>query len=95
MASGPNRLVRFLTKQEAAADACQQPRDGVTCWGSGTPRREFLHVDDLGETCVFALEHWDPSAPEAPCDSTGAPLPFLNVGTGIDLSIRELAEAVA
>jgi len=52
-------------------------------------------VDDLGEACVFALEHWDPAAPGAPCDSTGAPLPFLNVGTGIDLSIRELAEAVA
>jgi GDP-L-fucose synthase len=44
---------------------------------------------------VFALERWDPSAPDAPCDSNGEPLPFLNVGTGVDLSIRELAEAVA
>jgi len=58
----------------------------VTCWGSGTPLREFLHVDDLGEACVFALEHWQPSSEE---------LQFLNVGTGVDLSIRELAEAVA
>ena len=67
----------------------------VTCWGTGRPLREFLHVDDLGEACVFALEHWDPGSASAPCDDAGQPLPFLNVGTGKDLSIRELAEAVA
>ena len=48
--------------------------------------REFLHVDDLGEACVFALENWQPGPDEQQ---------FLNVGTGVDLSIRELAEAVA
>jgi GDP-L-fucose synthase len=58
----------------------------VTCWGTGKPLREFLHVDDLGEACMFALEHWQPG-PDA--------LQFMNVGTGEDLSIRELAEAVA
>jgi len=58
----------------------------VTCWGTGTPRREFLHVDDLGEACVFALENWCPGLDE---------LQFLNVGTGIDLSIKELAYLVA
>jgi GDP-L-fucose synthase len=58
----------------------------VTCWGSGTPLREFLHVDDLGEACVFALEQWQPGPDE---------LQHLNVGTGVDLSIRELAQAVA
>ena len=67
----------------------------VTCWGTGTPLREFLHVDDLGEACVFALERWDPSAEDAPLDGQGVPLNFLNVGTGVDLTIRELAEAVA
>ena len=67
----------------------------VTCWGTGTPRREFLHVDDLGEACVFALEHWNPCASHAPRDAAGQPLSFLNVGTGVDLSIRELAEALA
>ena len=67
----------------------------VTCWGTGTPKREFLHADDLGEACVFALEHWNPSAPYSPRDVTGQPLTFLNVGTGLDLSIRELAESVA
>ena len=58
----------------------------MTCWGTGTPLREFLHVDDLGEACVFALEHWQPGPGEQQ---------FLNVGTGLDLTIRELAEAVA
>ena len=67
----------------------------MTCWGSGTPLREFLHADDLGEACVFALEHWSILDPHAPCDDQGIPLSFLNVGTGIDLSIRELAEQVA
>ena len=67
----------------------------VTCWGTGSPLREFLHVDDLGEACVFALEHWDLSSASAPLDDAGQPLPFLNVGTGLDLTIRQLAEAVA
>jgi GDP-L-fucose synthase len=67
-------------------EAAQTNAPSVTCWGSALPLREFLHVDDLGEACVFALERWQPSPDE---------LQFLNVGTGVDLSIRELAEAVA
>ena len=58
----------------------------VTCWGTGTALREFLHVDDLGEACVFALENWRPGLDQ---------LQYLNVGTGIDLSIKELAGLVA
>jgi GDP-L-fucose synthase len=84
----PALIRRF---QEAADSGAAS----VTCWGTGTPLREFLHADDLGEACVFALQHWDPGASGAPCDDQGAPLAFLNVGTGIDLTIRELAEAVA
>ena len=67
----------------------------VTCWGSGSPLREFLHADDLGEACVFALQHWSAKSVDAPCDVSGQPLSFLNVGTGIDLSIRELAEQIS
>ena len=66
--------------------AAEANTPSVTCWGTGTPLREFLHVDDLGEASVFALERWQPGAED--------PL-FLNVGTGVDLTIRELAEAVA
>jgi GDP-L-fucose synthase len=85
-------LPALIRRFHEAAEA-QAPR--VTCWGTGSPLREFLHVDDLGEACVFALEHWNPSAPTAPRDDAGQPLAFLNVGTGLDLSIRDLAEAIA
>ena len=67
-------------------EAAERGDAKVSCWGSGTPLREFLHVDDLGEACVFALEQWQPGPDE---------LQHLNVGTGVDLSIRELAQAVA
>lgn len=50
-------------------------------WGSGTPRREFLYVDDLADACVFLAEH-------------GYDGPLVNVGCGVDLTIRELAETV-
>ena len=67
-------------------EAAEANVESVTCWGTGTPLRESLHVDDLGEACVFALDHWQPGADDSP---------FLNVDTGVDLVIRELAEAVA
>ena len=54
----------------------------VTLWGTGTPRREFLHVDDLADACCFAMERYDGDG-------------FLNVGTGEDLTIREIAALVA
>ncbi|MEO1003744.1 MAG: GDP-L-fucose synthase [Cyanobacteria bacterium J06638_7] len=88
----PALIRRF---HEAALRPDQGRGSAVSCWGTGTPLREFLHVDDLGEACVFALEHWDPAAPGAPRGDDGQALSFLNVGTGTDLSIRELAEAVA
>ena len=67
----------------------------VTCWGSGKPFREFLHVDDLGKAVIFALEKWDPSAKNSPKDSDGEMLNYLNVGTGEDISIKELAQKIA
>jgi len=53
----------------------------VTIWGTGTPLREFLYADDLAEACVYLMEHYD-----------GRQL--VNIGTGEDLSIRELAELI-
>jgi GDP-L-fucose synthase len=53
----------------------------VTIWGTGSPRREFLHVDDLAEACVFLMRNYSGDD-------------HVNVGTGEDLSIRELAEIV-
>ena len=62
---------------EAKKDGAQE----VSVWGSGTPRREFLHVDDLADACFFLLENYD--SPE-----------IVNIGCGEDVSIRELAETV-
>ncbi|HUE86836.1 MAG TPA: GDP-L-fucose synthase [Vicinamibacterales bacterium] len=62
-------------------DAKHDERTEVVIWGTGSPRREFLHVDDLADACVFLIEHY-------------SELEHVNVGTGEDLSIRELAETV-
>ena len=76
-------------------EAARIKAENVVCWGTGTPLREFLHVDDLGEACVFALQHWSLISANAPCDSSSQPIPFLNVGTGIDISILHIAEQIA
>jgi len=53
----------------------------VEIWGSGTPMREFMHVDDLADACIFLMEAYEEVGP-------------INVGTGVDQTIRELAETV-
>jgi GDP-L-fucose synthase len=62
-------------------DAKIEGRPDVTLWGTGSPRREFLHVDDLADACVFLMQRY----------SDGM---HINVGTGEDLSIRDLADLV-
>lgn len=64
-----------------AHEAKQKNESSLTVWGTGTPRREFLYVDDLAEACVFLME-------------TGYDGSLLNVGAGEDVTIRELAESV-
>jgi GDP-L-fucose synthase len=54
----------------------------VTIWGTGTPRREFLHVDDLADACFFLLQKYNEAG-------------FINIGYGSDITIRELAELIA
>src|SRR5437867_2947371 len=53
----------------------------VEIWGSGTPRREFIYVDDLADACLFAMDHYDGAEP-------------LNLGTGVTTSIAELADII-
>ena len=62
-------------------DAAERRAPEVVVWGSGSPRREFLHVDDLADACLYLMNHY--SEPEP-----------INVGTGEDLTIRELAEMI-
>ena len=58
----------------------------VVCWGSGSPYREFLYVDDLADACKFALEKWMPNKNE---------IKYLNVGTGNDMKIKKIAEIIS
>lgn len=69
-------LIRRFHEAKAAG------RPEVVAWGTGSPRREFLHVDDLADACAFLLQV------ENPPD-------WINVGTGVDVTIRELTETVA
>tara|TARA_Y100000739_G_C20595060_1_gene459913 strand:+ start:214 stop:1212 length:999 start_codon:yes stop_codon:yes gene_type:complete len=66
----------------------------IECWGSGNPRREFMHVDDLAEASIFALEKWSPNKSNSPLNELGQPIIWLNVGTGVDISIKELAQKI-
>ncbi|MGW7428263.1 GDP-L-fucose synthase family protein [Streptomyces sp. NPDC054861] len=63
-------------------EAREDGREEIVLWGSGTPRREFLHVDDLASACAVLLRTYDGDEP-------------VNIGCGEDLTIRELAETVA
>ena len=67
----------------------------VTCWGTGSPLREFLHVEDLANAVIYVLENWNPDSDNSPKDTNGDPLLILNVGTGKDISIKELANKLA
>lgn len=63
-------------------DAKSEGREEVTLWGTGSPRREFLHVDDLADACLFLMRNYNDAR-------------HINVGSGKDRTIRELAEMVA
>lgn len=63
-------------------EAKQKRSDEVIVWGSGKPLREFMHVDDLAEACLFLMQKFDEPG-------------FINVGTGTEISIRELAQLIA
>jgi len=72
-------LAALLAKIDAAVREC---RDVVEIWGSGSPRREFLHVDDLADAVVFLMKTWSDEEP-------------INIGTGADVTISELAKLIA
>ena len=76
-------------------EAKKESKKEVVCWGTGKPLREFLHSEDLGDACVFALENWDPMDINAPKNNKGEILNLLNVGSGKDITIKELAETIA
>jgi GDP-L-fucose synthase len=84
---GPNDNFDLLSSHvlpallRKAHNAKKKGDDKLVVWGSGKPRREFLHVDDLAAACLFLLEKYDSTE-------------IINVGCGEDISIRELAELI-
>jgi GDP-L-fucose synthase len=84
---GPNDNFDLRSSHVLAAlirkvhEAKERGENSVVVWGSGNPRREFLHVDDLADACLFLLERYN--SPE-----------IINIGCGEDVTIRELAETV-
>ncbi len=62
-------------------EAKTENKESVELWGTGSPRREFLYVDDLAEACFFLMQNYNESA-------------FVNIGTGVDISIKDLAETI-
>lgn len=76
---GSHVLPALIRRYDEAAAA---GAESVTNWGTGSPRREFLHVDDMADACLHLLEHYD--GPEQ-----------VNVGSGTDVTIKELAETVS
>jgi GDP-L-fucose synthase len=62
-------------------EAKEAGKPEVEIWGTGKPMREFLHVDDMAEACLFLMQHYDGKQ-------------FVNIGTGKDITIRELAETI-
>jgi len=87
---GPGDNYDFETSHVMAAlirkfhEAKVNNESQVVVWGTGTPRREFMHVDDMADACVYLMENYDAS-------DIGE---FVNIGVGEDLSIRELAELI-
>ncbi len=85
--SGPNDHYHLQTSHVLPAlirkfhEAQQAGAATVTCWGSGAPLREFLYADDLARACVFLLQNYDQEQ-------------FLNVGSGKEISIQDLAELI-
>jgi len=77
------------------SEAKEKNLSTVSCWGTGKPLREFLHVDDLALACIHVLNYWNPSLEYSPVDDEGNKLYHLNVGTGKDISIKQLAEKIA
>ena len=76
-------------------EAKKENKSQVFCWGSGTPLREFLYLEDFAEACLHCLRYWSPNIDNSPLDQNGSPLNWLNVGCNYEISIEELAEKIS
>jgi GDP-L-fucose synthase len=77
----PALIRKFHEAKESDKLRVTSDKKSVTIWGTGTPRREFLHVDDLADACLFLMKHYDENE-------------MINIGVGNDITLRELAELI-
>jgi GDP-L-fucose synthase len=85
-------LIRRFHEAKTADSQGQSTQGSVVVWGTGTPMREFLYVDDMADGCVFVMELDEKTLSR---EMLSYPKPcFANLGTGVDVTIRELAETV-
>jgi len=88
------KIISILNKygisfiQHSASTIQNSSKVILTLWGSGSPRREFLYVEDMADACVYLLDHFDAAELYSRCVS------HINIGSGLDLTIRELAKIV-
>lgn len=84
---GNSHVIPALIKKFHEAKIKKSP--SVSLWGTGRPKREFLHVDDMADGCIFMMKNFNPTR----ADSEAGRI-FLNLGTGEDLTIKELAQTI-
>ena len=98
---GPNDNYDSLNSHVMASlirkfcDAKKLNKNFVNCWGTGKPLREFMHVDDLAKAVIFCLENWTPDLGEIVANEGEKSFSYINVGTGKDISIKDLAIKIA
>ena len=76
-------------------DAKKNNFNSVKCWGSGSPLREFLYVDDLADACLFILEKWHLPFKNHTVDQNGDEIFWINIGSKYEISIKELATKIS
>ena len=84
----PSLIRKFVSAKEKNIDS-------VICWGSGSPLREFLYVDDLAEACTFALESWNPNLNNENKNNYDNNSCWINVGSDNEISIKDLAQLIS
>jgi len=83
----PDNSHLFASFVRKFSEAVKNGSDIVEAWGTGEPRREFLHVDDMARACLFVMQTFTPTKEDNEVGNI-----FFNVGTGVDISVKELSE---
>ena len=88
-----SHVMASLIRKFCIAKLNNQPQ--VICWGSGNPLREFMHVDDLANAIIYIFKNWDLKFKKLPLQKNGRMLNYLNIGTGHEISIKDLSLKIA